>query len=86
MRVTSIPSEVVWPGAERVVVGPPDGDPTGPIRAVEAVVDVSESTGVPRLSVRCALEDGELERLAAGEHVWVTFYGGCPVFSMDVAP
>ena len=87
MRVTPIPDEAVWAGARRVVMSPPDGDLTGPIRAVEAVVDVSPSTGVPVLSVRCALEPGDLERLAAGECMWVSFYGGgMPPFSVDVAP
>jgi hypothetical protein len=86
MRVTPIPDEAVWAGAERVVIGPPGGDPTGDIRPVEAVKDISESTGYPRLSVRCALEAGELERLAAGQCVWVSFYGGMPPFSVDVAP
>lgn len=86
MRVTTIPDEAVWAGAERIVVGPPDGDPTGAIRPVEAVVHTSPSTGMPVLSVRCALEDGDLEKLAAGEHVWVSFYGGMPPFSVDVQP
>lgn len=87
MRVTPIPDEAVSAGARRVVIGPPDGDPTGAIRSVEAVLDESSSVGVPVLSVRCALEPGDLERLAAGEHVWVSFYGGgMPPFSVDVAP
>jgi hypothetical protein len=87
MRVTPIPDDAVWSGAQRVVIGPPDGDPTGEIRAVEAVADVSPSTGVPVLSMRCALEPGDLEVLAAGGHVWVSFYGGAIVpFSVSVAP
>jgi hypothetical protein len=87
MRPVPIPDEVVWPGADRIVVAGPGGDLTGPIPAVEALADVSESTGMRRLSVRCALEPGDLERLAAGEHVWVSFYGGgMPPFSVDVAP
>lgn len=84
MRPVPIPDDVVWPGAQRVVMNPPDGDLTGPIRAVEAVADISPSTGVPVLSVRCALEPGDLEKLAAGGHVWVSFYGGMPPFSVDV--
>lgn len=87
MRVTPIPDEAVWSGARRIVVGPPDGDPTGAIRPVEAILDESPSMGVPALSVRCALEPGDLARLAAGECVWVSFYGGgMPPFSVDVQP
>lgn len=87
MRVTPIPDDAVWEGARRVVIGPPDGDLTGPIRAVEAVLSASESTGMPVLSVRCALEPGDLEALAAGGHVWVSFHSGSIVpFSVDVTP
>lgn len=84
MRVTSIPDDAVWEGGHRVVIGPPDGDPTGEIRAVEAVAEMS--AGVPVLSMRCALEPGDLEVLAAGGCVWVSFYGGSIVpFSVSVA-
>ena len=87
MGVTPIPDDVVWKGACRVVIGPPDGDLTGPIRAVEAVLSQSETVGMPVMSVRCALEPGDLEVLAAGGHVWVSFYGGgMPPFSVDVTP
>lgn len=86
MRVTSIPDNAVWEGGHRVVIGPPGGDPTGEISAVEAVADVSPS-GVPVLSMRCALDPGDLEVLAAGGCVWVSFYGGSIVpFSVSVAP
>lgn len=86
MRPVPIPDEVIWPGAERVVVAGPGGDLTGPIPAVEALADETPS-GWRRLSVRCVLEPGDLERLATGEHVWVSFYGGgMPPFSVDVAP
>ncbi|PRY35374.1 hypothetical protein [Umezawaea tangerina] len=85
MRPVPIPDEAVWEGARRLVVGPPDDDPTGPIAAVEAVASVSASTGMPVLSVRCALEQGDLEQLAEGGCVWVSFYGGgMPPFAVDV--
>lgn len=84
MRVIPIPDGAVWEGGERVVIGPPDGDPTGEIRAVEAIVDVSASTGIRRFSMCCALEEGDLEKLAAGGHVWVTLYGHMIPFSVDV--
>lgn len=86
MRPVPIPDEAIWAGAERVVVAGPGGDLAGPIPAVEALADETPS-GWRRLSVRCVLEPGDLERLAVGECVWVSFYGGgVPPFSVDVAP
>jgi hypothetical protein len=86
MRVSPIPDAEVWDGAQRRIIGPPDGDPTGDIRAVEVVVDIPPSLGVPVASARCVLEPGDLEKLAAGGTVWVSFYGGQIVpFSVDVA-
>jgi hypothetical protein len=86
VRPVPIPDEAIWPNAVRVVVAGPGGDLTGEIPAVEALADETHS-GWRRLSVRCALGPGELERLAAGECVWVSFYGGgMPPFSVDVAP
>lgn len=84
MRVTPIPDSAVWEGARRIVIGPPDGDPTGEIRAVEAVVDRSPTTGSWVYSVRCALEEGDLDTLAAGGHVWISFYDRMVPFSVDV--
>lgn len=86
MRPAAIPDNAVWPGARRVVVGPPDGDLTSTdIAPVEALVDVGQDTGIPRISVRCILEDGDLEKFADGGTVWVTFYGGQLVpFCVDV--
>lgn len=87
MRPVPIPDDAVWAGARRVVIGPPDGDPTSNIRPVEALADTSASTGLPVLSVRCALEPGDLEALAAGGHVWVSFYSSVIVpFSTAVGP
>ncbi|GHH57857.1 hypothetical protein [Lentzea cavernae] len=85
MRPAPIPDGAVWPGATRIVVSAPDGDLAGDIPSVEALVDRS-STGWQRLSVRCVLESGDLERLAAGECVWMSFYGGMPPISVDLAP
>ncbi|MEU4804344.1 hypothetical protein [Actinosynnema sp. NPDC023587] len=82
-----IPDQVVWASGRRVVIGPPDGDLMGPIAAVEAVADISAGTGLPQLAVRCALEPGDLEALAAGGCVWISFYGGgMPPFSVAVGP
>lgn len=85
MRVTPIPDETlaIWPGGERHVVGPPDGDATGKIRAVECLFDVT-ADGVRRANVRCVLEGDELAMLAAGGAVWISFYAGVMVpFSVD---
>lgn len=86
MRPAPIPTEAVWPGGRRVVIAPPDGDLTSTVIApVEAVVDQGQDTGIPRISVRCVLEDGDLEKLADGGTVWIAFYGGQLVpFCVDV--
>lgn len=77
MRPTPIPDHEIWDGAVRLVISPPDGDLTNPdIAPVEALVDQSPSTGAQNLSVRCELEDGDLEKLQAGGTVWLTFWGG----------
>ncbi|WP_116043977.1 hypothetical protein [Amycolatopsis palatopharyngis] len=87
MRVTPIPDSAVWPGARRQVIAPPDGcDPTGDIRPVEAVVDESSSIGCRVLSVRCALDPGDLETLAAHGNVWISFYGAMVPFNVDIVP
>jgi hypothetical protein len=84
MRPVPIPPEAVWKGGVRRVFSAPDGDLLNPdIAPVEAVVDQAFD-GTPRVSVRCMLEDGDLGKLAAGGHVWISFYGGLPPFSVDV--
>ena len=74
MRTTPIPPEAVWPGARAETIGPPPTHPGLP--AVDAVVDWPDSLpGQPRFTVRCELEPGDLSKLAAGGHVWISFYG-----------
>lgn len=76
MRPTPIPDNEVWEGSVRKVVSPPGGDLTNShIAPVEALIDRSPSTGILNLSVRCTLEEGELELLANGGVVWLTFWG-----------
>ena len=71
---TPIPDEEIWEGAERLVIGPPVGsDPTGDIRAVEALVD--EGSYGRRFSTRWVFTDEEITRLALGDPVYLTFYG-----------
>lgn len=87
MRPTPIPVDEVWDGATRLVFGPPGGDLDSGIAPVEVLADRGLSTGLVRLSTRCALETGDLDALAAGGTVWVTFYGGQLLpFSVDVQP
>lgn len=76
MRPTPIPDAEVWDGAVRRVLTAPGGDLADPdIAPVEALIDRSPSTGAVNLSVRCVLEDGDLEKLQAGGTVWITFWG-----------
>lgn len=85
MRPVPIPSEAVWDGARRVVMGAPNGDLTDDqIRPVEAIEDTSPSTNLRVLTVLCALEPGDLDRLAGGAHVAISFYGGMLPFSVDL--
>ena|SRR5437868_2756259 len=85
MRPAPIPDTEVWPGARRLVVSPPDGDLTNlDIAPVEALADRSPSTGALNLSVRCVLEEGDLEQLQAGGEVWLTFWGHMVPFATTV--
>lgn len=82
MRPAPIPTEAVWEGGRRIVMAPPDGDMFHPdIAPLEMIAD-QVSIGV-RFSARCALEEGDLEKLAAGGHVWVSFVGHVVPFSVD---
>lgn len=86
MRVAAIPDTEILDGHERVVVGPPpDYDPTGEVRSVEMLRSTSiiEGEEWPVHRARVVLEPGDLERLAAGESIWVSFYGH--VVPFDVA-
>jgi len=75
---TPIPDHEVWDGAVRRVIGPPAGhELTGDIRAVEALIDRG-SFGV-RFSTRWVFTDDEITRLAAGDPVYVSFYGAALV-------
>jgi hypothetical protein len=85
MRPAPIPDDALWPGSKRVVLAAPNGDLTdSKIAAVEMVADCPGSIGGFRYSARCMLEPGDLEKLADGGHVWVSFYGGVPPFCLDV--
>jgi hypothetical protein len=86
MRPTIIPEQLIPDGHKRIVVSPPDGDLMNPdIAPVEAVV--SPLGAHTAFSVRCMLEEGDIERLQAGGFVWLTFVGGrMPIFRVQVGP
>lgn len=85
MRPAPIPDAAIWEGARRIVLSAPNGDLTDPmIPPVEMLVDRSPSIGGLRYSARCVLEPGDLDKLVAGGHVWVSFYGGVAPFAVDV--
>jgi len=85
VRPTPIPDAEVWAGAERRVIAAPGGDLTDPeIAPVEALVDRSPTTGAVNLSVRLVLEEGDLEKLAAGGTIWLTFWGHMVPWAVSV--
>jgi hypothetical protein len=83
VRPAPIPDDVAerTPGV-RFVIGPPGNDLDCGIPPVEAMIERLPS-GVA-LSARCVLEDGDLDKLAAGGAVWVTFLGKMVPFAVTV--
>lgn len=73
MRPSPIPDAEVFDGGERIVIGGPDGDLTGDIRPVEAVVTMED--GIAAFSMRVALEPGDLEKLQRHGVFWLTCLG-----------
>jgi hypothetical protein len=73
VRPTPIPDAEVFEGGKRMVIAGPDGDLTGDIRPVEAILSAFE--GVPAFSLRIALEPGDLERLQSHGVFWLTVAG-----------
>lgn len=86
MRPAPIPDDAIWEGARRMVIAPPDGDLTSThIAPVEVLLDVAQDSRMPRISARCVLEPGDLDKLRDGGTVWVSFYGTQLMpFSVDV--
>jgi hypothetical protein len=88
MQPVPIPAELVPENCVRKVFGPPDGDPTGDIRAVEAVVGVVEEDGVQsvRIAMLIELDEGDLERLADCGGFWLTMMANhLHPFSLSIA-
>lgn len=85
MIPTTIPDALVKPGTVRKVIAAPNGDLTDDnIRPVEAIVSRDEATDLAAISVRLELEPGEIERLTAGQPVWLTMLGGLAPFYVEV--
>lgn len=90
MRPTPIPDEEVPDGYRRLVVAPPDGDMTNPdiapVEAVFGLIRLGEGSFAPGFAMRLVLEDGELERMASGEPVWLYLVGNRLVpFDVSIA-
>jgi hypothetical protein len=73
LRPVPIPDEFVWPGGVRRVIAGPDGDLTGEIRPVEAIID-SGPHGT-RFCILVRLDDGDLERLREDPRFWLLWWG-----------
>lgn len=85
MRPIPIPEAALWEGSKRTVMSAPNGDLLDDtIRPVEAIDEVSPTLGVRVLTVMCALDPGDLELLAAGGTVLVSFFGGMVAFEVNV--
>lgn len=88
MRPVPIEAEIaeLMPG-QRAVIGPPlrHNFLETSLPPVEAMV---ETVGHSRAySMRCVLEDGDLEKLAAGGAVWITILGQqLSPFAVTVGP
>lgn len=83
MRPTEIPDGEIWSGSKRIRV-----EGFGDVADVQALVDESRAgvlDGAARFNIRLELEDGDLEKLAAGGVVWLSLYGNVLPFSVDVA-
>lgn len=67
-------------GGQRVVFGPPDGDPTGDVRSCEAIVTADG------ISILIELDDDDRAKAAAGLPIWYTVLGhGLAPFSFQFA-
>jgi hypothetical protein len=93
MRPVPIPDARIWADPDgiplpRLTVGAPRGheDACAP---VEALVEERPGTGPetlpgPQLHLLLALEDGDLDRLRADPHLWLTFWGPITPFALTV--
>lgn len=85
MIPTSIPDDLIEPGTVRRVFAAPNGDLLDDqIRPCEALISRHPETDLAAVHVRLDLEAGELEKLNAGEPVWLTMLGGLAPFDVRV--
>jgi len=85
MHPAPIPDDVAATRVgRRIVVGPPRGTmlTETSISPVEAIVEQLPSGKA--LTVRCVLDEGDLERLREGGAVWVTFLNHMVPFDIAV--
>lgn len=87
MRFSEFPdAEVEIFGGQRVTFRGPDGSGIGDLDAMvlEDALGRREPLGMPRVVARVELEDGDLEKLAAGAPIYVIQYGGCIPLCVDI--
>lgn len=84
MRVSIIEDHEILPGHKRITMRAPEGhDPIeGEIRDADMVATRDSIGTVYRAKV--VLEEGDLERLKAGEPFWVSFWGGVVPFDVGM--
>ncbi len=71
-----VPDDLIKPGTVRRTFEPPKDHPEDAnIEACEALVS-RWVDGLAAVHVRLELESGEIEKLQAGEPVWLTMLGG----------
>ena len=84
MNPTTIPDEEVWPGTERFVAMPPDGDMTGeggvmPAEMIRGAHVTEDGRDLPFHAMRFVATKEEAERLANGEPIWFVYFLPFPV-------
>jgi hypothetical protein len=91
MRPVPIPDARIWADPDtgqpipRITLGAPPGH-EDTVLPVEALIDQPAPGNLPGLQyhVLLALEPGDLERLAADPHCWLTFWGGVIPFALTI--
>jgi hypothetical protein len=86
MHAVPIRDEWVADTAQRVVIGPPDGDLTNPDIASLEVVAVDDPLGFVTLTSIWVLDDEERAAIAAGGGIMLTVSAPHPVTSIAVFP
>lgn len=84
MKPTPIPDAEVMDGTRRETIGAPTGLEEH-VAPAEMLVGRDDELDCTLYRARIELELGDLDRLAAGEPFWLTFWGGVPPFSVGLA-